>query len=225
MVKSTDFLNHSIANKDWTEIVADVNAEYDQHDEINLSRLEPLIAMPSSPDKVVPVSEVAGRATHLPSLHWFVGQSRLSRFCHGRRDCSRYSCESPCFVRRQSNVTTNPRKPSSRRTFANVNPCRCAPSSRQAATVALAWLGRHRHAPMANLVCERCTCAIFRAASGTNDVIKSAWLVPKRRQPVRGPWRNYLIHARLVFLILMWPNRPARPLLEHRDVGFATAVR
>ncbi len=45
----------------WKEIVADEGAEYDEHDEIVLSKLEPLIALPSSPGNVVPVSEVAGR--------------------------------------------------------------------------------------------------------------------------------------------------------------------
>jgi aconitate hydratase len=45
----------------WREIVADENSAYDEHTEINLSELEPLIALPSSPGNVVPVREVAGR--------------------------------------------------------------------------------------------------------------------------------------------------------------------
>lgn len=45
---------------DWVELVADEGAEYDLYEEINLSELEPLIACPSSPGKVVPVREVAG---------------------------------------------------------------------------------------------------------------------------------------------------------------------
>jgi aconitate hydratase len=45
---------------DWVELVADAGAEYDLHDEIDLSSLEPLIAMPSSPGHVRPVREVAG---------------------------------------------------------------------------------------------------------------------------------------------------------------------
>lgn len=44
----------------WREILADRNAEYDEYEEINLSELEPLIALPSSPGKVVPVRQVAG---------------------------------------------------------------------------------------------------------------------------------------------------------------------
>jgi len=55
------FLKSQGREKDWTEIVADEGAEYDEHDEIILSKLEPLIACPSSPGNVVPVREVAGR--------------------------------------------------------------------------------------------------------------------------------------------------------------------
>lgn len=45
----------------WQELVADEGAEYDEVMEIDLGALEPLIACPSSPDNVVPVSEVAGK--------------------------------------------------------------------------------------------------------------------------------------------------------------------
>jgi aconitate hydratase len=45
---------------DWVERVADTGATYDVHDEIDLASLVPLIAMPSSPGNVRPVSEVAG---------------------------------------------------------------------------------------------------------------------------------------------------------------------
>ncbi len=44
----------------WVELSADQDAEYDEYAEIDLSRLEPLIAQPSSPGNVVPVREVAG---------------------------------------------------------------------------------------------------------------------------------------------------------------------
>ncbi|MFZ2446648.1 MAG: aconitate hydratase [Syntrophobacteraceae bacterium] len=44
----------------WVELSADAGAEYDEHDEIDLSRVEPLIAKPSSPGNVVTVREVAG---------------------------------------------------------------------------------------------------------------------------------------------------------------------
>jgi len=55
------FLKSQGREKDWMEIVADDGAEYDEHEAINLSELEPLIACPSSPGNVVPVREVAGR--------------------------------------------------------------------------------------------------------------------------------------------------------------------
>jgi len=42
------------------ELYADEGAPYDEHAEIDLSSLEPLIACPSSPGNVVPVREVAG---------------------------------------------------------------------------------------------------------------------------------------------------------------------
>ncbi len=45
----------------WTELIADQDAEYDEHEEIVLNDLEPLIACPSSPGNVVPVREVAGK--------------------------------------------------------------------------------------------------------------------------------------------------------------------
>lgn len=44
----------------WQELQADAEAPYDEHDTIDLAALEPLIACPSSPGNVVPVSRVAG---------------------------------------------------------------------------------------------------------------------------------------------------------------------
>jgi aconitate hydratase len=55
------FLRSQERAEDWHEILPDRGAKYDLHDEIDLSQLEPLIALPSSPGKVVPVSEVEGR--------------------------------------------------------------------------------------------------------------------------------------------------------------------
>jgi len=45
---------------DWLSLSADRNAVYDGLIELDLSKIEPLIALPSNPDKVVPVNEVAG---------------------------------------------------------------------------------------------------------------------------------------------------------------------
>ncbi|MDQ4060615.1 MAG: aconitate hydratase [Pseudomonadota bacterium] len=54
------FLRSEGREDDWVEILADEGADYDLHEEIDLSTLEPLIAKPSSPGNVVPVREVAG---------------------------------------------------------------------------------------------------------------------------------------------------------------------
>lgn len=55
------FLKQQQREKDWQPLTADPKAVYDLHDAIDLSKLEPLIACPSSPGNVVPVREVAGR--------------------------------------------------------------------------------------------------------------------------------------------------------------------
>ncbi len=44
----------------WVPLSADEGATYDEYAEIDLSKLEPLIAKPSSPGNVVPVREIAG---------------------------------------------------------------------------------------------------------------------------------------------------------------------
>jgi aconitate hydratase len=56
-----EFLRSQQREEDFTQIKADDDAEYDIYEEINLSNLEPLIALPSSPGNVVPVREVVGR--------------------------------------------------------------------------------------------------------------------------------------------------------------------
>ena len=45
---------------DWRPLAADPDAEYEEEVELDLSRLEPLVALPGSPDRVVPVAEVEG---------------------------------------------------------------------------------------------------------------------------------------------------------------------
>jgi aconitate hydratase len=54
------FLRAWQREEDWVELDVDPGATYDVHDEIDLASLVPLIAMPSSPGNVRPVSEVAG---------------------------------------------------------------------------------------------------------------------------------------------------------------------
>jgi aconitate hydratase len=46
--------------EEWSELLPDEGADYDLHEEIDLTSLEPMIAKPSSPGNVVPVKEVAG---------------------------------------------------------------------------------------------------------------------------------------------------------------------
>jgi len=47
---------------DWREMLPDNDAQYDERMELELSKIEPLVALPSLPDKVVPVREAAGVA-------------------------------------------------------------------------------------------------------------------------------------------------------------------
>jgi aconitate hydratase len=46
--------------RDWRPLAADPDAEYDEEVELDLAALEPLVALPGSPDRVVPASEVEG---------------------------------------------------------------------------------------------------------------------------------------------------------------------
>jgi aconitate hydratase len=55
-----EFLRAEGREGDWVEVVADEGAGYDIEETIDLSKIEPLIAMPSSPGNVVPVREIAG---------------------------------------------------------------------------------------------------------------------------------------------------------------------
>ncbi|WPY97147.1 aconitate hydratase [Christiangramia sp. OXR-203] len=56
------FLKSQDRESDWVELLADEGCEYEYHDEIILDDLIPLIAFPTSPGNVVPVSEVAGKS-------------------------------------------------------------------------------------------------------------------------------------------------------------------
>ncbi|MCB1180798.1 MAG: aconitate hydratase [Chlamydiia bacterium] len=59
-----EFMEAERRGNEWKELTADPNSSYDLHDEIDLSQLEPLIALPSSPGKVVPVKDVAGEKVY-----------------------------------------------------------------------------------------------------------------------------------------------------------------
>ncbi|MCB0807417.1 MAG: aconitate hydratase [Bacteroidales bacterium] len=55
-----EYLGKEGRAEQWIELKADEGATYDEHEEINLSELVPLIAKPSSPGNVVTVTEIAG---------------------------------------------------------------------------------------------------------------------------------------------------------------------
>ncbi|MCW8409451.1 aconitate hydratase [Legionella sp. PATHC035] len=59
-----EFLHSQGREKDWLQLKADKNSSYDEHTEINLSKLIPLIAKPTSPGNVVPVAEIAGEEVY-----------------------------------------------------------------------------------------------------------------------------------------------------------------
>ena len=65
------FLKSQGREDDWDELVADDDAAYDEHEEIDLSKLEPLIAMPTSPGNVKRVRDVAGE----PIYQAYIGSS------------------------------------------------------------------------------------------------------------------------------------------------------
>ena len=54
------FLTRLGRGHDWRPMAADDDAEYDDQIELDLSAIAPLVALPGSPDRVVPVEEVAG---------------------------------------------------------------------------------------------------------------------------------------------------------------------
>jgi len=58
--RTRDYLTRLGRPEDFRAIAPDADAAYDEELTIDLSSLEPLVALPSMPDKVVPVREVAG---------------------------------------------------------------------------------------------------------------------------------------------------------------------
>ena len=53
-----DFLRQQARERDWVRLEADADAVYDKEISIDLSTLEPMVAMPGSPDNIKPISEV-----------------------------------------------------------------------------------------------------------------------------------------------------------------------
>jgi len=56
---------------EWVELLADEDAEYDEYHEIDLSTLEPMIALPSSPGNIKKVRDVEGE----PIYQSYIGSS------------------------------------------------------------------------------------------------------------------------------------------------------
>jgi len=59
--RTKKYLRAQNREKDWRQIKADEDAFYDEELDLDLSRLEPLIAQPHSPDNVVKIRELKGQ--------------------------------------------------------------------------------------------------------------------------------------------------------------------
>ncbi len=70
------FLEAQGRGGDWVPLAADPGADYDERVVIDLAALEPLIALPHMPDKVVPVREVEGT----PVDQCFIGSCTNSSY-------------------------------------------------------------------------------------------------------------------------------------------------
>ncbi|MCX7027099.1 MAG: aconitate hydratase [Spirochaetes bacterium] len=70
------FLEAQGRASDWIPLTADPDAAYDEEISVDLSALEPLIALPHMPDKVVPVRQVAGT----PVDQCFIGSCTNSSY-------------------------------------------------------------------------------------------------------------------------------------------------
>jgi len=62
--RTREFLAAQGREEAWVELGADEDAEYEETLELDLAKIEPLVAQPHSPDAVVPVSELAGTPVH-----------------------------------------------------------------------------------------------------------------------------------------------------------------
>jgi aconitate hydratase len=88
--RTREYLQSQGRGQDWVSLAADEEAAYDEEIEIDLSKLEPLIAKPSSPGNVVPVREVAGTIVHQAIVGSSVNSSYrdlmiAARMLEGRR--------------------------------------------------------------------------------------------------------------------------------------------
>ena len=59
-----EFMKAQGREKDWVELVPDEDAEYDGVMEINLDEIEPMVAQPSMPDKVIKIKDLEKTKLH-----------------------------------------------------------------------------------------------------------------------------------------------------------------
>ncbi len=86
------FLRAQGREQDWRELAADADAAYDETIDIDLSVLEPLVAQPHMPDRVVPVSQLAGLKVDQVSIGSCTNSSyadlkRVAQVLAGHRTC------------------------------------------------------------------------------------------------------------------------------------------
>jgi aconitate hydratase len=85
------FLDEQERSEDFRELLPDPGCAYDEEMVIDLAQLEPLIATPSNPDKVVPVREVSG--------------TKVAQVCVGSSVNSSYEdLAIPAFIVKQGGV-------------------------------------------------------------------------------------------------------------------------
>lgn len=85
--RTREFLAARGREADWQPLMGDPGCTYDHYDYVDLRNLEPLIALPSSPGNVVPVSDVVGE----PIYQSYIGSSGCpgySEFATTARMCS-----------------------------------------------------------------------------------------------------------------------------------------
>jgi aconitate hydratase len=89
------YLEYQERPQDFREVLPDPGCRWDEEMVIDLAALEPLIALPSNPDKVVPVREVAG--------------TKVAQVCVGSSVNSSYEdLAIPAYVVRQSGGLVHP---------------------------------------------------------------------------------------------------------------------
>src|SRR5206468_11764102 len=87
--RTKEWLTEQKRPADFVELKADPGASYDEREVIDLAKLEPLIAKPSSPGNVVPAP--AGAGTTLPGLDGLAMRDRKSTRLNSSHDQTSYA--------------------------------------------------------------------------------------------------------------------------------------